>query len=116
MSEPKDTGPIRNPDGTFPPGVSGNPKGKPPGSISIVAILKRKLEECPPDTDKKTYAEFIVEAMMKNALKENDRRSLRDIIEYVDGMPKQTVGLDVDEMVTEISVKIVKDGTETPGD
>lgn len=33
----------RRPDGTFPPGVSGNPSGKPKGSFSVRAAWKRKL-------------------------------------------------------------------------
>ena len=32
MSEPENAGPLRNEKGQFPPGVSGNPGGKPKGS------------------------------------------------------------------------------------
>lgn len=41
---PATTGENRNPDGTFPPGVSGNPNGRPKGP-SITAAIKRMLEE-----------------------------------------------------------------------
>lgn len=35
----------RNPDGTWPKGVSGNPAGPPTGHIKLTAILRRRLEQ-----------------------------------------------------------------------
>ena len=37
--------PIRDEKGRFPKGVSGNPAGRPKGSVSKVTILKQALEE-----------------------------------------------------------------------
>ena len=34
----------RNPDGTFPAGVSGNPRGRPKGSKNQITLLKESLE------------------------------------------------------------------------
>lgn len=116
--EPKNTGVIRNPDGTFPPGVSGNPKGKPPGSLSIVAKLKAKLQEVPDGMDKKTYLDLLVDRLIKSAIADGDRRSLRDILEYVEGMPKQSIDLGADQTVEGIKVEIKgrTDGTEPASD
>lgn len=35
---------LRNPDGTFPEGKSGNPKGRPLGSKNKITLLKQSLE------------------------------------------------------------------------
>jgi hypothetical protein len=44
MEEPENAGVVRNEKGQFVPGVSGNPDGKPPGAVSIVAKIKRNSE------------------------------------------------------------------------
>ena len=36
---------IRTPDGRFPPGVSGNPAGRPPGSLNRLTLRMRELME-----------------------------------------------------------------------
>lgn len=41
-NNPNQQGRSRNPDGTFPPGVSGNPKGRPKGS-SMKEFWQRKF-------------------------------------------------------------------------
>lgn len=35
---------ARNPDGTFPKGVSGNPTGRPPGTKNKITLLRQSLE------------------------------------------------------------------------
>jgi len=45
---PEKTGNNRNKDGTFKAGVSGNPNGRPKGSMSIPDMLKRIGEETIP--------------------------------------------------------------------
>jgi len=60
-------------------GESGNPKGRPKGSVSIVEALKNKLEEVP-DGQKKTYLELLVLRYMKNAVQDGDSRLIRDLI------------------------------------
>lgn len=44
IEPPTETGEIRNSDGTFKPGVSGNPGGRPP-QVSITAAIKKMLTE-----------------------------------------------------------------------
>lgn len=74
-------------------GESGNPKGKPKGTYStlnLTVLLKKKLEECPKG-DKKTYGELFISKLLHKALVEGDVQSLKIIINYVDGLPKQTI-------------------------
>jgi len=87
--EPKNTGIIRDKEGKFIKGVSGNPAGKPPGDISIVALLKRELEKCPEDMDKKTYAQLLVKTMLDKSINDRDVAMIKDVVDRVDGKPVQ---------------------------
>ena len=89
----------------FPKGVSGNPKGKKPGTISVVAGIKRKLEEVP-DGQKTTYLELLINRIFKQAIQEGNEQMIKIIVNYVDGMPVQAV-----ENKTEgsLEIKIVED-------
>jgi len=80
----------RGKDGRFPPGVSGNPDGRPIGSISIVALLKRKLEEIP-EGQQHTYGSILVQKIIQKCLDDGDTSMIRDLISRVDGMPKQSI-------------------------
>ena len=71
----------------FKPGKSGNPAGRPKGSLSLVSILKSKLEEVDP-ISKKKYAELFVEQILIDAAKE-DGNSRRLALQYIEGMPKE---------------------------
>lgn len=100
--ESENTGENRNPDGTFKPGISGNPLGKPRGAgISITTAIKRKLEEQYIDPNnpeaKRTYLEKVIDSIFHNALELKDARTLKDIWSYIDGLPKGTLALDVDK-------------------
>jgi len=77
----------------FVPGRSGNPAGRPKGSFSLVEMIKHKLQEIPEGKDK-TYAEFFVEQIMKKSVIEGDTSMMKDMINRVDGMPRQNIGLD----------------------
>ena len=83
--------PIRDPKtGLFLPGNPGG--GRPPGTVSVVEAIKRKLQEIPKDKQK-TYLEYLVEALFQKAIIETDVVAMRDIINRVDGMPKQSTDL-----------------------
>ena len=88
---PDNTGDYRDDKGRFRQGVSGNPNGKPPGSISVVAELKKKLEEIPKEgnPEKKRYLDMLVLKVIKKALAEGDVSMIKDIIDRIDGRPKQ---------------------------
>lgn len=78
MSEtPENTGVTRDEMGRFVPGVSGNPAGKPPGSISIIAKIKRKFEENPELLDS-----YVAEVLA-------DPKLRQEVIRQLDGAPQQ---------------------------
>ena len=79
----------RNEDGTFKEGVSGNPKGRP--VVSIVALLKEKLREKPGGEDTKTYLEQAVEVILEKAITNKEEKMIRDLIDRIDGKPKQAI-------------------------
>jgi len=99
--EPENTGENRNRDGTFKKGFSGNPAGKPPGSISIVALLRQRLEEVPVG-QLKTYAEQLVEITLENAIVRKDQKAISDIIAHIDGAPKKTVAHEIPQSLVEL--------------
>lgn len=76
----------------FKPGESGNPSGRPHGSISLVTLLKRKLAEVPPG-EQRTYGEMLVEATVTDALA-GDSQARKLAWEYVEGAAKQHVEIE----------------------
>lgn len=77
--EPEDTGVARNPDGTYKPGVSGNPAGKPPGAISVIAMIRKKFQDNP-DYFKEWVDKFL-----------EDKGTRVAVMEALDGKAKQPV-------------------------
>ena len=78
--------------------VKGNPGGgRPKGSISVVSAIKKKLEECP-EGKEKTYLHYLVEKIMKKAIVDDDVSMIKDIINRVDGMPKESVDVKYEEV------------------
>lgn len=82
---------------------SPNPNGRPKG-FSIVAHLKEKLQEIP-EGQKETYASLIVKKYMHKALVEGDNKILTDLVNRVDGLPKQPIGLDDDTVKFIVDLK-----------
>jgi len=89
------TGEKQKHDTKFKKGVSGNPNGRPVGTISIVEGIKRKLLEVEPGT-KKQYLDLFLSSYFKNAIKNGDTNLMRDLINRVDGMPKQSTDITTD--------------------
>lgn len=82
------------------PGESGNPNGRPKGSISIVTYLKKVLEEeietVDPATGNKgkaTKAEIIARNIISQSSK-GDKLLTKLLISYIDGLPTQKIKLD----------------------
>lgn len=97
MSEVKPNliGDNRQPDGKFGPGNIANPNGRPPGSLSLVKILKDKLEQVP-EGSKKSYAELLVERITKSAIQDGNDQQIKNILQYVEGMPMQRTDITSD--------------------
>ena len=85
----------RSSDGKFAPGRSGNPKGRPKGSLSITAVIKKKLEEVP-EGEKSTYLELLVEQILQRAIIEGDYQMIKQVWNYVDGTPKGFMHMESD--------------------
>lgn len=69
--------------GTFLPGVSGNPNGRPPKGYSITEAFRSMLSEKPEVKQK------IVDAIRERAEK-GDPTAQKLIWNYMDGMPQQS--------------------------
>jgi len=100
----------------FKPGQSGNPSGRPKGSISLVRILKRLLfEEIQVKgktiDEKKTRAELLIKQVINLALKRGDKDMIKLIFSYLEGLPKQQIDVraEVEEMTREeLAFRIVE--------
>jgi hypothetical protein len=92
MSDPQQQESNRNEDGTFKEGVSGNPGGRPKGSVSLKTLIQQKIAEVPIGQTK-AWAEQIVETLLEKAVVDKDVAAQKLIINYVDGMPIQTTEL-----------------------
>lgn len=79
----------------FPKGVSGNPEGRPVGSLSLITLLKQRLELVGPD-QKRTIAEHFIDNVMQDALEGNEV-ARKIVFQYIEGMPKQNVDLGIDK-------------------
>jgi hypothetical protein len=99
--------PMRAENGQLLPGNTANPYGRPKGSLSITAEIKKKLEEYP-EGDKKTYLEQLIQKIMDKAVKEGDTTTQGKIWAYIDGLPKENL-----ELSGEVIVNIVKYGKDS---
>jgi len=94
----------------------GNPGGgRPKGSgISITTELKRKLKECP-EGQKSTYLQLLIQRIVKQAIQDGDQQMIKNIWNYVDGLPKQTIDHGLQKNIEKIKVEINR-GTENNRD
>ena len=72
------------------PGQSGNPAGRKPKALTITSLLKDKLDTIDPLT-KETYAQGIVKAMLKQALK--DPQVLKELLNRCEGKVTDTIDM-----------------------
>lgn len=95
---------VRNEKGQIISGTP-NPHGRPKGAgISITTEIKRKLQEIP-EGQKKTYLQILIDRILKQAIVDGDDTMIKNIWNYIDGMPKQTMGFDDDVHEVRISIK-----------
>lgn len=76
--------------GTF---VKGDPRinlaGRPKGSVSIVEGIRQKLEDIDPKSKKK-WLDLFLETLFQKAVREGNEQLMKDMINRIDGMPKQS--------------------------
>ena len=104
--------PQRDEKGRLLPGSTANPKGRPVGSLSITAEIKKRLQECP-EGKEKTYLEFLVNKILQQAVLEGNEQMIKTIWGYVDGQPKQAVELAGQVNISNILNNLENDGHET---
>lgn len=78
--------------GRFLPGTVPNPSGRPKGSVSIVAELRKRLQEIPVG-EKRTYLELFTDRVMEKAMVDGDVAMMRDMIDRIDGKPQASVDM-----------------------
>lgn len=114
---------YKNPpkDKEFKPGQSGNPKGKPPGTLSFKTIIRKWMEVEMDETDPKTgatkkmtLADIITLRQFQKA-KRGDSRSFELLKNHIESLPKQ--GIDLTSAGESINQKtiIFKDYTKKEG-
>ncbi len=76
----------------FPPGVSGNPNGR-PKLTRLTDALREQLAELSPDAPEETIAEQIARALISEA-KSGNVQAIREIADRTEGKPKQAIDVD----------------------
>ena len=104
-------------DHLFKKGQSGNPNGRPPGSgISITTEIKRRLSQFSDPEKKRTNLQLLLDRIMQKAIDDGDANTIKQIWNYVDGMPLQSIDMGAKEDIKEINVKIIKNGDRSNQD
>lgn len=81
---------VRNEKGQVISGTP-NPNGRPKGTgISITTAIKRELERIPKG-EKASYLDLLVSKIMNKAVIEGDSVTIKQVWNYVDGMPRQSI-------------------------
>lgn len=86
---------LRNPDGTYPKGVSGNPDGPKAGYRHMTTKLLdaiTKVSDNGGDADDVAIVKKLVEKA-----KGGDMRGIELILGYIDGKPQQNLGIGAPE-------------------
>lgn len=91
-SAPKEPEVKRDEHGRLLPGSHLNPNGQGKGNLSIVKLLREKLDEVP-EGRKKSYVANLIEVILDKALVERDVKMIIDIINRIDGKPMQPTEL-----------------------
>lgn len=78
---------TRKANGTF--GI-GNPGPLPGQGMSITRAIKLKLEEVP-EGHRKTYLQLLIDRIMKKAIEDGDNVTIKEIWNYIDGMPRTSI-------------------------
>jgi len=85
---------TRDENGRYLPGASGNPGGRPKGSVSLVAALRRELER---RQDSDSPGIEAVAARLVDLAIAGDIRAVREIADRLDGKPTQALDLRASE-------------------
>lgn len=95
----------RNSDGTFKEGGVGNPTGRPKGTFGLGTILKKKLQEVPLGQVKE-YGDQVIEKLLELAIVNGDSKAIKLILNYADGLPRATIGIDGGEEGQPVKISV----------
>ncbi len=79
-----------------------NKEGRPKGAgISITTEIKRALAE-KPEGQQSTHLELLIKRILKKAISDGDTNTIRQIWNYIDGMPMQKFQGEVKTSLAEV--------------
>lgn len=87
----------------FPPGVSGNPDGKAPGTKNFTSLVREMLEEIAQGKDEhgkplaQTYKVLLAKRILKKAIEQGDTKMIELVWNYLDGKPRGNIDLGFDK-------------------
>ncbi len=70
-----------------------NRNGRPPGSLSITALVKEALLKKSNGEDGKSFVQQFVEKLLTKAIKDGDNPTQKLIWNYIDGLPKESLDI-----------------------
>lgn len=109
---------VRNADGTFAKGNTGNLKGRPKGSRNktVSYQLKQLIKEYDENTGM-TYEAMMLKALLSKAIKKQDVRAIELVFNRTDGKVPQPIEFQ-DKSVLEKNLKVreLMEGFERMGD
>ncbi len=81
-------------EGTWKPGQSGNPKGRPKKKCTITAEVEKLLKKRDVPLGEKNISrrKAIAETLINMALKE-DIQAIKQLMNYIDGIPESKISL-----------------------
>jgi len=92
----------------FPPGVSGNPAGRPKRK-TLTELIHAKLDDTPGAWD------AIVNTVIQKVIKDKEKEIIKTFWQYTDGMPKQDIKHDLDGGIT-VTIRDYGANNNTPAE
>ncbi len=112
---PDKIGENRQPDGRFGPGNIANPNGRPKGTFSLISLLRSELQKVPAG-QQRTHAEMLIQRILKSAISDGNDQQIKNILQYIEGMPKQSIDHGLSDTLASFLGSQVVDPEEIPHD
>ena len=98
--------PERDEKGRLLPGNTANLNGRPKG-VTLKTRLREMLSEIPKDRQE-TYLELMLRDILEDAVFKKSEAMRRLVFNYIEGLPRQTIGLGLEEPIEEVNIKIIR--------